>query len=155
MNMFEEAKSLKGMLGMREMTQSRLAEMLGVSQPYIANKLRLLGFSEDLQQRIIESGISERHARTLLRLPDELREVGLSRVSEGRMTVAQTEIMTDCMLEEKGLEDKPCTINAAQRISRFERLLDTSVKNLRLFGITAHVKRDQYLGKIYITVCIE
>ena len=155
MDMFDEARSIKGMLDMRGMTQNQLAAVLGVSQPYIANKIRLLGFSESMQRAITEKGISERHARTLLKLPEELREEGLRRVSEGKMTVAQTEIMADCMIEEMEHRSLPDGINTAERIGRFEELIENSIRNLKLFGIRAGMKREKYLDKTYITVCIE
>ena len=143
------------MLSMRGMTQTGLAKMLGVSQPYIANKIRLLGFSEEMQRLILESGISERHARTLLKLPEEHRAEGLRKVSEGEMSVIQTEIMTDLMLEELGYKSSADTPNTAEKIGRFEKLLEGSIGNLRLFGIKINSKREKYHGKIYITICIE
>ena len=44
MNMFEEAASIEGMIKMRGLKQEDMAKLLGVSQPYVANKLRLLKF---------------------------------------------------------------------------------------------------------------
>ena len=155
MNMFEEARSIKGMLDMRAMTQNQLASVLGVSQPYIANKLRLLGFSEQMQRSITESGISERHARVLLRLPEELRREGLRKITEGKMSVAQAEIMAECLLEECLAKRVPEGINTAERIGRFERILDRSIANLRLFGISASTKREKWGKRVYITITIE
>ena len=68
MNMFEEAKAIESMLAARGITQATLASILGVSQPYIANKLRLLHFPDNIREMIVSAGLSERHARTLLRL---------------------------------------------------------------------------------------
>ena len=61
MNMFDEARSMHGMIQMCKMTQSELAQKLGVSQSYVANKLRLLKFGEEMQKKITDSAISERH----------------------------------------------------------------------------------------------
>lgn len=154
-NMFEEAKSMRAMLDMRGLTQSELAKFLGVSQPYVANKIRLLGFSSEMQKKISESGITERHARTLLRLPEGLRPIGLEKTVRGDMTVSECEIMVDCLLEEDGVKIVPRGINAAERIGRFETLLGNSISNLKLFGIAASFKREKFAGKTYITVCIE
>ncbi len=154
MNMFDEARSLLGMMNMRGMKQSELAKVLGVSQPYVANKLRLLAFSDGMQREITESGLSERHARCLLRLPNELRSLGLEKIKAGKMTVAQSEIMVDCMLEENAARAVPRGINTAERIGRFEKLLEESLANLRLFGIGATSKLEKFADKFYITVCI-
>lgn len=155
MNMFEEARSLRGMLDMRGMKQAELAKILGVSQPYVANKLRLLSFSESMQRGILEGKLSERHARCLLRLPGELQPLGLEKIVGASMTVAESEIMIDCLMEEARAAAAPKGINTAERIVRFEMLLDNSLANLRLFGISATAKRENFAGKFYITVCIE
>ena len=155
MNIFDEARAIDAMLRARAITQKTLAKILGVSQPYIANKLRLLALGEEMQEKILESGVSERHARTLLRLPEEMRGEGLRKIVEGKMSVAQAEIMTDCMLEEALSASSPKGINTAERIGRFEKILESSIANLRLFGISATQKRETYHGNIYITVCIE
>jgi ParB family chromosome partitioning protein len=153
MNMFDEAKSISKMLTVRDMTQMKLAEILGVSQPYIANKLRLLNFSDELQRKITESGISERHARTLLRLDKEDCEEAIRKIKEGKMNVSQTEIMVDCMLEEKEARTS-VGINFAERIGRFEDVLEVSLSNLRSFGIGAKTKKESFDGKLYINICI-
>ena len=76
MNMFEEASALEGTIKMCKLTQSDIAKKLGVSQSYIANKLRLLSFSESMKAEILSSGLTERHARAVLRLKgEELRRV--------------------------------------------------------------------------------
>ena len=54
-NMFEQARSVKGMMEMCGMTQSDMAKKLGVSQSYIANKLRLLSLSDEARQLLMEN----------------------------------------------------------------------------------------------------
>ena len=70
MNMFEEARTISGMIQMLGMTQSEVAKKLGTSQSYVGNKVRLLNLSEGIQKKILDLGLSERHARALLRLDD-------------------------------------------------------------------------------------
>ena len=65
----EEALSYKKILDMGYVTQDGLAEKLGKSQPSIANKIRLLNLSDEVQEALLDNKISERHARSLLRLP--------------------------------------------------------------------------------------
>ena len=94
MNMFDEARSLKCMLEARKMTQGELAKSLGVSTSYVANKLRLLRHTEDMQSAIAKSGITERHARALLQICDEeKRAVALARIINEKMTVERAEAM--------------------------------------------------------------
>ena len=68
MDMFDEAKAIRSTMELCHLTQGELARQLGVSQSYVANKLRLLKFSQKMTEKIRSSGISERHARALLRL---------------------------------------------------------------------------------------
>ena len=154
MNMFDEALAIKRMLNVRDMTQAKLAAVLGVSQPYIANKLRLLNFSDTVKEQIIRSGISERHARTLLRLPgDELQLAAVEKIRIGKMNVARSEIMVDCMLDElqRGQIGENCSTD---RINSFECALDSSLSLLREFGIRTIATRERRGDRIYINICI-
>ena len=153
--MFNEAVAIKKMLSVRDMTQAKLALVLGVSQPYIANKLRLLDYSDEEREKIAEYGLSERHARTLLRLKNETERLkAIDEVGRGRMNVARTEILVDCLLEKQAREKiKECS--SAKRIASFEISLLESVNLLRRFGIRASAERKCYGDKIYFCVCID
>ena len=66
---FEEAEAYAELLS-GDMTQEALARRLGKSASGISNKLRLLKLEPELRQYLLEAGLSERHARALLPLPD-------------------------------------------------------------------------------------
>ncbi len=86
----EEARSYKNLLDKGYLTQEQLAKRMGLSQPAIANKLRLLNLDEEVQQALLEERISERHARTLLQLPDKnAQKEWLHRIINERLTVRQ------------------------------------------------------------------
>jgi len=89
----EEARSYKNLLDKGYLTQEQLAKKMGLSQPAIANKLRLLNLDEEVQQALLEEKISERHARTLLSLKskEEQRE-WLHRIINERLTVRQLDL---------------------------------------------------------------
>jgi len=70
LNAIEEAKTYQKILELDEMTQEELAKTMGKSQSAVANKLRLLNLSEEVQDAILKEQISERHARALLNVPD-------------------------------------------------------------------------------------
>ena len=152
--MFEEARSILGMLKLKNMTQKQLAEFLGVSQPYVANKLRLLRFPEGMQKKIMKSGVSERHARALLRLPEELWETALENIRLGDMTVQESEIMIDCLLEEKSLNSVIEAPNYSDRICRFERGVELGLDNLRRFGIKANAEYEKLEDKLLISISV-
>lgn len=88
----EEARSYQALLDKGYMTQDELARKMGLSQSAISNKLRLLTLDEAVQEAILAEKISERHARTLLKVPshEKQREL-LKKVINERLTVKQLE----------------------------------------------------------------
>ena len=92
MTPLEEAKSYKKILDMGYLTQDELAKKMGKSQSNIANKLRLLNLDDIVQEAILNGKISERHARSLLKIESkqEQRNI-LNEIIEKRLTVRQTD----------------------------------------------------------------
>lgn len=99
MDMFDEAHAIESTMRLCNLTQNELAARLGVSQSYVANKLRLLSFSRKMTEKIKAAGITERHARSLLRLGDEAEaERILDEVSARSLTVRECEALVDAAL---------------------------------------------------------
>ncbi len=95
----EEAKAMQRMLDEFSLTQEELARGLGVSQSGISNKLRLLNLSEGVQDSLLGYGLSERHARALLRVPDEGAQLELiEAVYSDRLSVKEMEKRIEQML---------------------------------------------------------
>ena len=89
----EEAKSYKNMLDRSNITQEELAKKMGLSQSTIANKLRLLNLSDEVQNALSQEKISERHARSLLSIPNKEEQVKwLNRIINERLTVRQLDL---------------------------------------------------------------
>lgn len=93
---FEEAESYRQLIEYYKITQDRIAELIGKSQSFVANKLRLLKLDPEIVAEIIENNLSERHARSLLRIPDtELQQLVLKQVIKKDMTVKKTEELVE------------------------------------------------------------
>ena len=89
----EEARSYKNLLDKGYLTQDQLAKRMGLSQPSVANKLRLLNLDEEVQQALLDEKISERHARTLLGIEDKaVQREWLHRIINERLTVRQLDL---------------------------------------------------------------
>lgn len=88
----EEAKSYKKLLDRGYLTQDQLASRMGKNQSTVSNKLRLLNLDEKVQDALLNNKISERHARSLLKLnnKEEQKEV-LDEIIEKRLNVRDTE----------------------------------------------------------------
>lgn len=154
MNMFDEARSLSCMVKMRKMTQRQIAESLGLTQSYISNKLRLLQLDEKTQKRIGEAGLTERHARALLRITDEEERLWLlDRICNEGLNVRRTEALVDLLYSSKA----PERIGNSQRIKasdEFIKSVERSVNTLSSLGVNAEKSVKYYDKKIYLTVVI-
>ena len=86
----EEARTYQKILELDSMTQEELGRTMGKSQAAIANKLRLLALTDEVQEALLNDQISERHARSLLNVTNANEQVEmLERVINNRMTVRE------------------------------------------------------------------
>ena len=92
LNPIEEAKTYQKILELDQMTQEELAKTMGKSQSAVANKLRLLSLTPEVQDALLKEQISERHARALLNAKDsETQKALLKEVIANKMTVRELE----------------------------------------------------------------
>jgi len=88
----EEARTYQKILDIDNITQEELAKSMGKSQSAVSNKLRLLTLSNKIQDALLNEKISERHARSLLNVPDEKeREKLTDLIIEKRLSVKDLE----------------------------------------------------------------
>ena len=153
MEMFEEARAMSGTLRLCNITQKELAQRMGVSQSYVANKLRLLTFAPHLEKLIIKHGISERHARALLRLEsDEDRLEILEKVISRDLTVRECEALVDIKVDTYA----PSTLvgmGAAEGVEAFCDTLKRCLTTLRSQGIEVTDTTSYHGSKMYVTLC--
>ena len=97
----EEAVSYKKILDMGYINQTELADKLGKTQSTIANKLRLLNLHDDVQEALLDGKISERHARSLLKLEGQDQVNMLNRIINERLTVRQTDVEINKLVKEE------------------------------------------------------
>lgn len=144
LNMFEEARGISRLIRKYGITQEEAAIRLGKKQSTVANKLRLLKLSMEDQDWIIQAGLSERHARALLRIEDEdLRKEMLSRIVADGLSAKDTEeeivkllcraTVTDIPKQEKRFIIRDVRI--------FVNTINKAVDTMRLSGINAVSKK--------------
>lgn len=99
LNMFEHASAIASLMDIHAMTQEEIAKSLCCSQSAIANKLRILRLTEEERAVILSHQLSERHARTFLRIKNlDIRKKAVRYTAENRFNVAQTEAYVDALL---------------------------------------------------------
>lgn len=91
LTVFEESNGINQLISQYGMSQAEAAARLGLAQSTLSNKLRLLKLSESIQKRITSAGLTERHARALLRLSEEQREEVLDHIIAQGLTLRETE----------------------------------------------------------------
>ena len=98
LDFLEESRGIAQLIRLFGLSQEECARRLGKSQSAVANKLRLLRLPPSVLDRLRQAGLSERHARALLRLPDEEAQLRvLERIIAGGWTVARTEQYIDAL----------------------------------------------------------
>ena len=104
----EEAMAYNKLLELHQLTQEALAQRLGIGQSTVANKLRLLKLPEEVKDALLAKAITERHARSMIPLKDEEKQVALLKeIIEKSLNVKQTEERVERLLAETVKKPKP------------------------------------------------
>ena len=152
----EEARGISNLIRMFDMSQEEAARRLGLSQSAVANKLRLLRHSPQVLAMLRENQLSERHARALLRLPEEEDRLAvLQTVIRQQLNVAKTEAYIDAYLAKKNAQEPPKR-GIRKLIVRDVRLFLNSVNHslelVRSAGIQAETKQEETDREIVLTI---
>ena len=155
LQMFEQANAIVNLLREWQITQEEAAKRLGMSQSYLANKIRLLKLSPEEQEEIVKHHLSERHARALLRVDDmTLRQKLLATVIERGLNVAQTEELAAAALQPKNPAGKRKRTFIAKDIRLFINTIDHAVDAMKTAGIPAQTEKKETEEYIECTVRI-
>ena len=145
----EQAQGISYLMDSFTLSQEQAAGMLGLSQSAVANKLRLLRHSVPVQQRLRETGLTERHARALLKLPtepDKLRAI--ETIFRLDMNVARAEQYIQSLLEEKPEKVQKTNVSA------FLKHVATTLAKFQSNGISAVSERKETDKEIVLTITI-
>lgn len=92
LNFIEEAKAYEKLINDYQITQQELSKKVGKNQSTIANKLRILRLPDFIKDKVVENNLTERHARALLKIPDEhIQEETLNTIIENELNVKKTD----------------------------------------------------------------
>lgn len=155
LNFFEEARGIEKLIQNYHLTQSQAAKRLGKSQSSVANKLRLLRIDAKLADKIISAGLTERHARALLRLEDneKLAEC-LEVIIEKDYNVEQTEELVEICLQEKKPKAKKQNTFVLKDIRIFLNTINKAVRMLKNAGVNIKSVQEEQDGYIKCTITV-
>ncbi len=100
LNALEEAAAYQALMDEYSLTQAEVAERVGKSRSAVANAVRLLHLSSNVQAALLATQISSGHARALLGLiDDDKMDNALAEIISGQLNVRQTEALVKMLLE--------------------------------------------------------
>ena len=147
LDFFEEAVAIERLVSVHGLTQEEISKKLGKAQSTLSNQLRLLKLPEELRDRISCAGLTERHARALLNLPDNTtRAKLLDIIIERHLTVSETERLVADVNRRKKSKNKP-SMKGYKDMRIFLNTLNHAVDVIRKAGLeadTAKSETDEY-----------
>lgn len=155
LSFFEIAESYKGLLRRQGMTQTELAEKVGKSQASVANKIRLLRLPPLVKKLIRDYDLSERHARALLLLHEEEKQLeAVKAICRDNLSVAQTEQLVRSMNAHRHKNVIPIDelrVTKANDVKVFKNTVTKAVNLMKKSGIDADIQEnDMDWGTEYI-----
>ena len=149
LDFIEEAMGIARLMEQYQMSQEQIARLLGKSQSAVANKLRILKHSQPVLQALREGGLTERHARALLKLPgEEPRLSAIREILRQNMSVARTESYIASLLSHKAQKQSAANVGA------FLNGLTQSLQKIQSSGIPAVSERRETDTQIVLTITI-
>ena len=152
----EEAAAIAAYIRQTGITQEEAAAQLGRSPSALANKLRLLRLSPACRELLVQNGLTERHARCLLRLEDgEERLAALRHIADKQLNVAQTEQYIEQRLTQlQSIPPKRRRAFILKDVRLFLNSLDRGLRMVREAGVDARTERQETDDAILLTIRI-
>ena len=151
LNPFEQAQGLRDVIVLWDCTQAEAAKRLGMAQPTLANKLRLLQLTADQRQFVLDNGLTERHARAVLRLPENRRSEALITIGKRKMNARATDLYIEQLLNETPGRHR---ISMVKDVRIFVNTIDHAIRLMTDNGVPATAHREERDGYIEYTVRI-
>ena len=148
----EEAQGLSRLMQLGGLSQEQAAMKVGKSQSAVANKLRLLRHSPPVLEALRTAGLTERHARALLKLPkEEAKLEAIAVIVERGYTVARTERYVEELLAQDARSPRP---PRAPDVRGFLNSLTQSLAQIQSAGIAAISRQQETDREITLTITI-
>ena len=155
LNPFEQAQGLRDVIALWGCTQAEAARRLGMAQPTLANKLRLLQLTPDQRQFVLDNRLTERHARAVLRLEEGRRSEALIHICRYHLNARATDQYIDRMLAQRKVgKEKLRRLPMVRDVRIFMNTIDHAIRLMTDHGVPATAHREEKDGYIEYTVRI-
>ena len=145
----EEAMGIAALMRAQNLSQEQTARLLGKSQSSVANKLRLLRHGEKILDAIREAGLTERHARALLKLTGEAeKQEAIGYIAKNGLSVAAAERYIETLLSRETPRKRQTNLG------NFLNSLTDSLAKIQRSGIPAVSERRETENQIVLTITI-
>ena len=148
----EEAEGLQKLMQQYHLSQEQAARRIGKSQSAVANKLRILRHPPSVLQALRENHLTERHARAVLRLPENRRSEALITIAKRRMNARQTDLYIEQVLN--AAAPGRHRISMVKDVRIFVNTIDHAIRLMTDNGVPATAHREERDGYIEYTVRI-
>ena len=154
LDFWEEALALRRLVDNYQLSQEEVARQVGKSQSAVANKLRLLKLPTDVLDSLRTAGLSERHARALLRLEGpELQRQAAAHVIRHQLTVARTEEYVE-RLTRPAKSRRPFPLYRTKDVRLFLNTIQRGLSIMNSAGVAAQCGRQETDQEILLTIRI-
>lgn len=156
LDFFEEAAGYRQLIDRYGLTQEEAARKVGKTQSAVANKLRLLRLSNDNMQMIREGGLTERHARAILRLPEEAdRLKATAHIIEHQFNVSRTEQYIERLLTAPPPEQNTGSVRRLIKDVRlFLNTVDKAVGMMKDSGVDTSYEKEEREDGLLVKILI-
>lgn len=144
LSFFEEAQAISQMQNHFGMTQEQIAKRLGKSQSALSNKLRLLKLPADVRYFIEKEGLTERHARALLKLESEKQMwTALNLIKYKGWNVQQTEEYINSVTNKAVKPHKNNIVKIFKDVRIFVNTVNKAINTMKEAGIPAESNKTE------------
>lgn len=155
LTVWEEAAALRQLIDRHHLSQEEAAQRVGKSQSAVANKLRLLKLPEDVIATLRSHRLTERHARSLLRLGSpEAQRAALEEILKRGLNVAQTEVYIDRLLQSGTAPRKAAPVYRIRDVRLFLNTVKRSLAVMQSAGVNARCGKEETDREITLTIHI-
>jgi len=161
LHFLEEAESFKQLMGFFGLTIEKLAERMGKSASTVSARLRLLKLESAVRDAVMETGITEKHARALLKLDDPEAQLQVIRkISEQGLNSRETEQWVNLTVADMQVrqQEKPKpkekTLNSVRDVRMVLNVLRHMTSDLKRDGLKVQMNQREEDGFLKVELLI-